>query len=127
VKTIDIIISNGGDFDEARCKDIFHQFFTPDQDAMAVSNTAKAVQREVQRVLDFVADISSASDDYDATLKKVSGNLLGDMSVDEIRRLMDGLIAETEKIQISNERLKQELHESTSEISALRENLTSAR
>jgi len=126
-KVIDSIIAQGGTFDETRCREIFHLFFSPDQDAMAVSNTARAIQREVQRVLDFVADISSASNDYDATLKKVSGNLMGKLSVSEIRRLLDGLIEETEKVQATNERLKQELHDCTAEIAALRQNLTTAR
>jgi len=126
-RAVDIIISNDGGFSESRCREVFHQFFTPEEDAMAVSETARAVQRQVQRVLDFVADISTTSDDYDATLKAVSGTLLRDLSVGEIRRMLDTLIAETEKIQISNDRLRQELHESSEEISALRKNLTSAR
>jgi hypothetical protein len=92
-RAIDIIISNNGEFDETRCREVFHQFFTPDQDALAVSETARAVQREVQRVLDFVSDISTASNDYGATLKKVSGTLLHDLSIGEIRRMLDGLIA----------------------------------
>jgi diguanylate cyclase len=126
-RAIDIIISNAGEFDETRCREVFHQFFTPDPDAIAVCDTARAVQREVQRVLDFVSDISTVSNNYDATLKEVSGTLLRDLSVGEIRRMLDGLIAQTEDIQTSNERLRQELHESAEEISALRKNLTSAR
>ena len=126
-KAIDILLSNGSEFDEACCRDIFHQFFTPDQDALHVSNTVREVQREIQRILDFVADTSVAHNGYDATLKEVSGNLVGNLSVTEIRSLLDTLIAETENMQVTNQSLRRELEESTQEITALRENLTSAR
>ena len=126
-KAIDILRSNGSDFDDATCRDIFHQFFTPGEDAAKVSKTAREVQREIQRILDFVADMSQAQDGYDARLKEVSGNLVGDMSVTDIRSLLDTLIAETECIQTANQSLRHDLEQSTREITVLRENLTSAR
>ena len=127
VRAIDILLSNGSEFDEACCRDIFHQFFTPDKNALHVSHTAREVQREIQRILDFVADMSAAHNGYDATLKEVSGNLVGNLSATEIRSLLDTLIAETENMQVTNQSLRRELEESTQEITALRENLTSAR
>lgn len=125
-QALDILISNDEVFTTDRCKDIYQQFFMLNSEAEELTDTTRAVQREIQRILDFITEASDANKDYDENLKRFSGNLLGDLSVDEIRLLLDTIVSQTGKMQASNERLEREIKESAQEITLLRENLVTA-
>lgn len=125
-RTLDILIGNGEEFTENRCREIYHQFFAATYDEQEIASTARSVQKQVKKILDFIEQVSAENSDYGEALKTFSTDLLGEMSLEEMRTLLDGVIERTEKMHDSNRKLQTELQRSSQEIDVLRENLTEA-
>lgn len=112
--------------DEKVTRDLYHQYIDP-----ADQSRVEAAQRTVKRLLEAVSQSADTAGNevsrYGQTLRECAAQLSEDIDAGDLRGLVAGLIAGTERMNAGNAALQHHLEESRREADSLREELEKVR
>jgi len=124
-RTIDVLLSNHREFDEALLDELYERFFTAGKDHQAVRETARRVQETLREVVDAVGDAGVGASRYGATLRDVSGQMQSPQV--PLAPLVARLIEETNEMSRRSQHLGYRLDQSARRIEVLKTNLDDVR
>lgn len=127
-RTIDILMDNGQEFDDARNAELHARFVLPTYRTSAVDTVADDLHEVAGRLSTTVGHAGDGVRRYGDTLMNASEALVQteDDGI-EVRTLVNGLMQETRTMEASNAQLRERLEQSSSEIARLRESLEETR
>lgn len=122
-KALDVLISNKQTFTSQQNSQLYDKYFTHSEEGLALQDTSKKIEEQVGRVLDMMGDASNGVEGFGESLKSNLGDLANSDGLDGIKKVVQNLVSETQKMQQSNAQLQQKLSASANEITSLRQNL----
>lgn len=125
VKVIDNAVANGVEITQDLCDQLYNRHFSTKETEEAIHTAGEKIQAEMERLLSWLAEASGGAEEFNESIKGSLELLFEGDGLSNLRVVMERMLAETKKVRTSNAKLQKRLHESSSEISELRENLAS--
>lgn len=127
VRALDILISNGDAFDEARCLEISEQFFGNDAGRESVRAAGKRLETLASTLMDQLDSARTQAGDFGSAVADLSDSVAQDCTVERLREVATALVAEAHAVVAGNARLQRHLGHASKEASDLRQSLVSMR
>lgn len=122
-KALNILISNNQPFDAVQNAAIYDKYFTTTDEGLAVHETGRQIEDQMGKLLEVLGVATEGVDNYEEKLKVGLGSIAESKGLGGIKDAMERLVAQTQHMQKSNQKLQAKLEDSSSEIATLRQNL----
>ncbi len=120
-------IDKGGPIDDAFCDDLYDHHFTFKRIQDAVLDTGGAMSRELGAVVKTLEAAERDTAAYGEALAGASGQLDETTDAATFKRMVEGLVSATARMQRRSRELERRLQETSSEVNQLRSNLEKVR
>lgn len=120
-------IDRGGPMDEAICEELYDRFFTYRRIQDAVLDTGGAISRELGAVVKTLEAAGRDTAAYGEALAGASGQLDKTTDAASFKRMVEGLVQATSRMQRRSRDLEKRLQETSQEVDQLRHNLEKVR
>jgi diguanylate cyclase len=120
-------IARGGPIEDDFCEDLYERHFTFKRIQDAVLETGGAMSRELGVVVRTLEDAERDTAAYGEALAGASGTLEASTDESSLRRMVEGLVSATARMQRRSRELERRLQETSSEVDQLRDNLEKVR
>ena len=120
---IDMLLSQSGVITQQQCDDLFRTHLGLGEEHKILKQANDAIEAEVQRVLGMIDASTTNTNKYSKTLDSFSGKLEGSTSLDQIREAVTKVVGETRVMAQQNERLQQQLAQTTEQLTEMRYSL----
>ena len=124
---ISILTDNKQDITNAISDDIYNRFFTVSIEDDALHETAERINDELRRIMEYVGEAGGDVTKYGKTLSNAKGDISSAKEASGLKEVISRVLNETRKMEEINNKLEQQLNDSTSEVSQLREDLEDMR
>lgn len=124
-RSLEVLLSNKSQFSDDLSNQIYEQFFAEDGESELVNKTGEQLDALLQNASDVILSAGDNAEAYGKTLDGMSKEL--DSGPDDVRTIVSSLIAETRKMQESNQSLTDQLESSISQVKSLQTDLDQAR
>lgn len=125
--SVDALLAKSGHVTQAMCSELFLSFISIDAENRALQSISTSIETEIQNVMSALSQSRSNAQDFDKTLSTFSGELQGDVSLDQIKAAVSRVAEETRMMAEQNQRLSSQLSQSTQELTEMRFNLDEVR
>lgn len=126
-RAIDILIANNQKITEDRCHDLWTRFLSQVKNEDTIRRAGDQIHLTIRNVTGVVRDVHNATENYNTTLERVSHSLGSIQSPEQIKSVVQAVMAETQGMLASNHRLEAELNRSTALMEELQRNLEQVR
>lgn len=126
-RTIDILISNKQEFTPELNAELYQRFCDTGRHLTFFEETGNRLQDAVDQVSRYVKSASGDTSAFGKALDRYSNKLGEDENPEEMRKLISGLVLETQRMSERNRALEDRLSQSSGEIVELRQNLEQVR
>ncbi len=125
---MDVLLSqHDGRLTQSQCSELFLAHLSLEAENRVLRSTADNITSEINNVMNVLAKSAGDSAQYNKTLDTFSGSLQGDLSLDQIRDAVSKVASETRVMAEQNQRLQNQLAQSTQELTEMRYNLDEVR
>jgi diguanylate cyclase len=124
-RTIDVLLSNGADFDERTLQDLYATFLSSVKEAEAVRKSSILAIETLQEVAGVTYDALRDARQFGVALRGIPPENF-EASLDNLEKLVENLVRESEKMAHRNEYVGMRMRESTEKIVALERDLENA-
>ncbi|MCW9032837.1 MAG: GGDEF domain-containing protein [Alphaproteobacteria bacterium] len=119
-RTLDILIDNGQEVAEKRCRELYRKFFTFEDEAVAVSHAGQRVGEELEQVMKYLSDVDKGMQKYSDDLNSASTGLNAVEDATEAKPIVDKVLESTTVMSKKNAEAAANLELSSTEISDLK-------
>ncbi len=120
-RTLDILIDNGQEIAEKRCRELYRKFFTFEDEAVAVSHAGQRVGEELAQVMKYLDDVDQGMKEYGTDLDSATSGLKNVKDTTEVKPIVDKVLESTTEMSKKNAEAAAKLELSNNEIADLRE------
>ena len=110
-----------GKMTQQYCDEIYYQHVIPDDEKAIFKEADKTIHEEIEKVMNFLNLSAKETDQYGENLDTFSGKLQDAKSVDALREAVIKIAEETQTVTAQNEKLQEELAETSAQLSAVRD------
>lgn len=119
-RALDDLLEAGAGVSDAQCVEIFHRFFTFEEEGAVVSDTADKVESQLALIVEYLETAESGAAEYGSALEAFSGQVRdADQDVD-IKGLVGTILSETRAMAEQSRGLEEKLSASSQEIQQLK-------
>ncbi|MGB8274478.1 MAG: GGDEF domain-containing protein [Alphaproteobacteria bacterium] len=126
-RLLDSILASGEELTEQRALAIYNQFFELDIEAEALRQTGAMIEASISKVLGRLDQAGQHVTRYGEKLQDYSGRLSAGLDHATVRKIVDGVLAETQMMRDSSDAIAGDIRQSGDEIDELREALENVR
>jgi diguanylate cyclase len=126
-RILDAVLADGQDFSEQRALALYSQFFEIDMEAEALRQSSALIEASVSKVLENLAKADKDASRYGEALQDYSGRLVPGLDEATVRRIVDGVVDETQKMRARNQAIVGDIKRSSAEIEELRRTVENVR
>ena len=126
-QTVDILVSNGQEFDEVRCAELFERFILPNYRHRAIGDVAEGLGDLASDLSRTLGEAGEGAGQFGKALSSAQDALEAADGSGALQNLVDSLQRETDAARERNDKLQSELQSTTDEVQALREKLEESR
>lgn len=120
-------LDGGGGLDAAFCRALYERWFTADRLRDAVIEAGESANRELVTVVETLNEANQQTAEYGEALVGASEALRRHDDIGSCRRLVEGLVAATARVQRRSTDLEARLRQTSTEVDRLRLNLEKVR
>jgi diguanylate cyclase len=120
---IDILISNGQEFDEKTLASLRLRFFSIENESRALQQATQRIEASLGQVVEYLTSAGRETNNYGRTLQTFSDKITDNDRAGDIRAMLREVMSETRNVVETNRLLEIRLDSSTQEIRQLRQNL----
>lgn len=125
VKAMDARLAQNDGLSQDFCDHLYNRYFSTKETEDAIHSAGEKIQAEMEKLLTWLSEATGGAEEFNDSIKASLELLFQGQGMENLRTVMERMLSETKKVRNSNARLQKRLHESSSEISELRENLAS--
>lgn len=126
-EAIDNKLKEGAKIDDKISADLHQRFVTHAALADAAINAGDKLNLEVDNILKLVAEAAGDSSTLGTSVRKASAELSNKSTANDVRRVVDVIVAATRHMEARSKELEHRLNETKGELNTLQSNLTKAR
>ncbi len=119
-KAIDTMLEKGEKFSEKKNETLYRQFFV-EKDENELRKFREDLQKVLETILYDIEGMSGQTEQYGTIVSKSVSKLSGNVSIQNIRNIVNEIIVETKKIGKFGKTIKEKLKETTEELETLQE------
>jgi diguanylate cyclase len=119
-RTIDVLIDNDQEFDEAQCAKIYEQYFTLDSETALFEGSSTNFAKILDRAVKYLDEAGTDAAEFGETLADASGGLEDQSSPDVAREIIAGVVSATQEMSERSKVLEERLVAASSEVANLR-------
>ncbi len=124
VKEIDVLVAGDQKFGDELNGELYDKFIGPETGRQVVKDVGERIQSQLESVIGLLGEVSEGTGAYSDSLQSASDTLGGgDVELDGLRRIVQTLIADTQKVAAQNRQLDDKLKQSSKQMQNLREEL----
>ncbi len=123
---MDALIASQPAITQANCDELYQAHLGIDAEQKALQAANSAIEAEVSRVLEAIDRAATNTSEYNQTLDTFSGELNATKSLEQIRAALAKVSTETRSMVKQNERLSEQLANTTQQLTELRYNFDQA-
>lgn len=128
IQTIDILLSNKRDINNAVCEDLYYRFFQSMDEAEQMASVTSVIEQKLERLATSLAEAGMDTSYFGNTLYNASSVLEENPQVEEnLRSIINVLITATKQMEQRNKNLENYLHRSSEQMVELQSNLEAIR
>jgi diguanylate cyclase len=124
-RTIDVLVSNNAGFDEHTLHNLYNAFFSSVKEEHAVRETAMRAQATLREVIGLAERARADASQFRAILSGIGREEFG-KSIDDLRKLIEELVRETQKMAGRSQYIGARMRESAQKIETLERDLETA-
>jgi diguanylate cyclase len=122
---MDEAVRNGG-LSPEHAQAMYDRHFGMSNDREAIDRNMRALNEELAKVMEMVTTADSGTKEFNKTLNTFTVDLAKPLSVEQIRATVSKVVQETKVIAQHNQKLQEKLHESSQQLTVLKQDLTKA-
>jgi len=122
-RTIDVLLDNNQEFDDAQCAKIYEQYFTLDVESGLLDSASGSFEQIINRAVQYLDEAGTDAAEFGETLADASGGLAGPSSPDEAREIISGVVNATQEMENRAKVLEERLAAASSEVADLRQEI----
>jgi len=126
-KTLRLIEEQNKPFTPDLCDQIYQRFFASEQQTKLIDETCERMEKTMAGILSKMNNVTAGTGEYGETLEGFHAQLAGPDSVNEVRGVIQDMLAETRSMQDRTKQLEQDLNDSTKELATISDRLVAAR
>lgn len=127
VRAIEILISNGCDFNEERCLEISEQFFGSDAGRESVDAASKRLEMLASTLMGHIDSARTEAGAFGNAVADLSDSVGKDCTAERLREVATALVAEAHAVVAGNAKLQRHLGHVSHEAASLRQSLVTMR
>jgi diguanylate cyclase len=120
---IDEAVRKGG-LSSEQAKALYDKHLSGENEKQVLESNVKALSEEMGRIMQVIGQTRAGTSQFHTTLDKFTSNLGKKLSVDELRAAVNQVAEETRAIAQHNQKLQEQLAESSQQLTVMREDLT---
>jgi diguanylate cyclase len=124
-RTIDVLLSNGAEFDERTLQDLYATFLSSAKEAEAVRKSSLLALETLQDIVGLADDAQHDVHEFGAALRGMATGNFG-ATLSNLKKMIEELVIESEKMAHRNEYVGLRMRESAEKIEALERDLEHA-
>jgi diguanylate cyclase len=113
-------IAKRGKVTQQDCDEMYYKFVVPDSEREFLKDADDSIDKELKKVLGLLTESAKETDQFGENLDTFSGKLKSAGSVEVIREAVIKIAEETQVVAAQNEKLQEELAETSAQLSAVR-------
>ena len=117
-KTIDAMIEEGEKFTEEKNETLYQRFFAK-EDEIELRKLREDLQKVLETILNEINRMSGQTEKFEDIVSKSADRLSGNVSIQNVRNIVNGIIVETKKIGRFGTAINKKLKETTEELETL--------
>jgi diguanylate cyclase len=126
-RILDAVLANGEELSEQRALALYSQFFEIDMDVEALRQSSALIEASISKVLESLAKADGEASRYGEALQDYSGRLRPGLDQATVRRIVDSVLEETQRMQVRNQAIAGDIKRSSEEIDELRRTVENVR
>lgn len=126
-RAIDILVANKQKITEDRCRDLHTRFLSEARNEEMIRRAGDQINATIKNVTGAVRDVHDATASYSGTLESVSEKMSKVQKPEEVRAIVQTIMADTKDMLQRNQKLEAELDKSSALMEVLRRDLEQVR
>lgn len=126
IEALETLITSGSVTDDD-CAALYAKYLSKDDEAANLQRTSERIEAAVGEVLGFIDEASVGAETYGQSLENNLGEMASADNLDSLRKAVETLVGDTQKMATQNELLHERLENSSKEIQSLHEHLEDVR
>jgi len=122
-RTIDVLLDNNQEFDDAQCARIYEQYFTLDVESGMLDTASTNIENIINRAVQYLDEAGTDAAVFGETLADASGGLKGGSNPGEAREIISGVVNATQEMEKRSKLLEERLAAASSEVAGLRQEI----
>ena len=126
-KVIDRLDSNGKKLTMKICGELYKKYLSDAKESEQVQEAGDRIQQTIESVSSSVKGVKKASTAYGSRLSDATSKIMESDNPEEIQKILDSVVNDTQKMVGQNQKLEAELERSVAAVSALQEDFENMR
>lgn len=126
-RAIDILVANKQKITEDRCRDLHTRFLSEARNEEMIRRAGDQINATIKNVTGAVRDVHDATASYSGTLESVSEKMSKVQKPEEVRAIVQTVMADTKEMLQRNQKLEAELDKSSALMEVLQRDLEQVR
>lgn len=127
VMSIDTLATQYGTISQDLCDSLYAVHLGVEAERRALADVNDAIDQQLRQVMTILDQSTIGTKTFNKTLEGVSGQLKGDLNLEQLRAVVQNVAAETKMMAEHNARLQKQLQESSAQANEMRKNLDKVR
>ncbi|PCH99309.1 MAG: GGDEF domain-containing protein [Alphaproteobacteria bacterium] len=127
VRSIEIMTSQNFELTLERCQELHRRLLNSDKSKETLEKAEKIVGNTLTDVDEMFTSIQSSNDHFGGSLESVGAKIANTKDPEELKKLVDNMMSDTQKMMSENQSLEQKLKKSSTTMQALKTEMESVR
>lgn len=119
-QAVDGVVTSARRFSDELSRELYRRFLA-DEDPDSLSEAREGLRKILAELMDYLAKAGGHTSRYGEVLETYSKRLVDQLDVEEIHRIVNGVLSETKTMKASSQALRERLEVTTQELDNLRE------
>lgn len=126
-KALNALVKNKQEITQQRCDDLYKRFISNDRAEEIVKRTSEKMNETIASVSGVVKDVKDTTTDYGGKIGDMTGAAQNMDDPEELKKMLNNVVAETNQMMEKNKALEQQLDKSTENLQELKKDLDEIR
>jgi len=119
-QAVDGVVTSARQFSEEISQELYRRFLA-DEDSASLSAAREGLRNILGELMDYMSKMGGQTSRYGVVLETYSKRLVDQLDVEEIHRIVNGVLSETRTMKDSSQSLRERLEATTQELDSLRD------
>jgi diguanylate cyclase len=127
VRSIDIMVGQKFELTLERCQELYRRLLNSDASQKTLEKAEKIVTETLSDVDGMMDDVQTSTTDFSGSISKINDGISEAVKPEDMKKLLDDMMSETQKMVSENQALEQKLAKSSTSMQSLKQEMEHVR